>query len=77
MNPIMQATLAHVETGRQISRMTVDRQNRPSKVIFEFADGTTAETPIQCDRQTFVEWWKHTTRYIRLMGLIKPLEELE
>jgi hypothetical protein len=77
MNPFIQATLGHVEAGKQIGRITMDKRHEPSKVIFEFVDGTTAETPVQCDHQTFIEWWKRTGMYIRLLHLIKPLEELE
>jgi len=77
MNPILQAILAHIEACKQISRLTVDKRHNPSKVIFEFADSTTAVLTINRDHQTFMGWWKHTGIYIRLMGLIKPLEELE
>lgn len=76
MNPILKATLAHVEAGKQISRITVDNRIQPSKVIFEFVDGSTADFSVESDRETLMGWWKHTGRYIRLVGLIKPLEEL-
>ena len=75
MNPIMEAILAQIDAGKQISRVTMDKPYQPSKVILQFADNTLDEFPIQCDHKTFMVWWKHTRRYIKLMGLIKPLEE--
>jgi hypothetical protein len=63
MNPILQATLDHVEAGKQISWITVDKRYQPSKVMLEFTDGTTAELPVECDHQTFMGWWKHTGMY--------------
>lgn len=77
MNPILQATQAHTDAGKQITRITVDKRHQPSKVIFEFGDGTTDDLPVQCDHETFMAWWKHCMRYIRMVHLIKPLEELE
>lgn len=77
MNPILNATHAHIEAGKRISRVTVDNRIKTTNVIFEFTDDTTSSLPIQVGKETFMDWWMHTGKYIRQMSLIKPLDELD
>lgn len=60
MNPIIKAVGEYAEAGKQLTYITVDKKHKPSKVIFLFADGTTDELPVECDHQTFMNWWKQT-----------------
>jgi hypothetical protein len=75
MNPILQATLDHIDAGKQIVAIRPKKLPSNNVVTFEFADGTVAEFQTGCDRSTFMDWWKHTTRYIRMMKLIDRLED--
>jgi hypothetical protein len=77
VNPILLATLEHLEAGHKITRITVDKRVGPSKVIFEFADGTNDQLAVECDHSTFMRWWKRMGSYIRGMAHIRPLDDVE
>lgn len=72
MNDIKSAMLDHLKSGKPIARMTFDKAHQPSKVFFEFTDGTTAELALSCDHQTFMNWWKETCGCLTFMSISLP-----
>jgi len=77
MNPVLQATIDHINAGRQITRITVDDRISTSTVIFEFADNSEDELSINANRETFMGWWRQTGVFIREKGLSIRLDSVD
>jgi len=73
-NPILETTIAHVASGKQVKEIVIDRKIAPHKVTFVFTDDESAELPLTCEHQQFMEWWKHTCNYIEHIRSIQVTE---
>ena len=65
-NPLLEATLDYLHRGKQFTEISPEKSaTSERKVTFRFSDGTEKVHTFQCDHPTFMEWWKHTTGYLR------------
>jgi hypothetical protein len=75
MNPILEAVRAHLDAGKQIISVSLhDHQHTPT-VTFTFADGWQWALPLEHDSGTISAWWEGASRFIRLVGQIRLVDE--
>jgi hypothetical protein len=65
-NPLLKATLEYIRQGKQFKRISSETfPMTERRVTFHFADGTEEVRSFECDHETFMQWWKETSAYLR------------
>lgn len=66
MNPLLEDILSFLHDGRQFSEIRPDKTGEKGRrVEYVFPDGTSEVREYECDRTTFMDWWKRSTGYLR------------
>jgi len=71
VNPIIEAVMGHIHDGKKVARLHPDSPSHTKKVTIFFEDGTSDDVPIECDHQTFLDWWGQSGAYLRDKGIIQ------
>ncbi len=75
MNPILEAALRHVTSGKQIVSIALGDPQFLPVVTFTFADGWRWSLPLHSDPATCEGWWKQARRALQLLGQIRLPDE--
>jgi hypothetical protein len=68
-NPLLGATLGFLRQGRQFTKISPETYAKSErKAPFHFSDGREEARTFECDRETFMRWWKETSAYLRQMA---------